>query len=92
MAKPKSRVQRKHPKETPMQAVLRALPKTWGKTRSGRTVNPHGQIHDKVLDRSGLAKVFRKQGFLFANDEHWLDRAYDIGQRLAAGGRIKRGR
>src|SRR4029077_16862621 len=84
-----AKIQRKRPRETPLQAVIASLPKRHGYSASGVPVHIHGQIHDRVLERSGLGKIFKKQGFLYANDEKWLDQAYDIGKRLASSVQIK---
>lgn len=87
MTRPK--IQRKRPKETPLQAVIASLPKRHGYSARGIPVHVHGQIHDRVLERSGLGKIFKRQGFLYANDEKWLDKAYDLGRRLASSVKIK---
>lgn len=76
----KARIQRRRPRETPIAAVKACLPKRHGH---------HGKIHDCILKRSGLAKVYKRQGYLFANDERWLDRAYALGQRTAKSMKIK---
>lgn len=77
--------QRKNPKETPMQAVLAAMPKTipsGGETAHHKTFR---KVYDRILTRSGLAAVFRKQGHLYAADDRWLTQAYEAAHKLVFG-------
>lgn len=75
------KTQRKNPKQKPLEAVLAAYPK-----RSALTGHAlFRKIYDAVLTRSGLAAAYKRQGWLYADDEHWLDKAYEATYRIAHG-------
>ena len=74
-----------------MEAVLEAWPKrSTGRPQSSASTAVKDnalfkKIYDRVLTRSGLAKVFKRQGYLAASDERWLEKVYELAHRMAFG-------